>query len=79
VTVRLDAKVMKVTDPDVPKVGARGGCGFVPFDHLTTDGEQFRCYSWIDDLRLPQDADGDGGGDGDGDDADGPDDERRSE
>ncbi|PSP79551.1 hypothetical protein BRC81_04895 [Halobacteriales archaeon QS_1_68_20] len=51
VTVRLRAKAMTVADPDDPKVGARGGKGFVPVEMLTGDADpaDFRCYNWIDD------------------------------
>ncbi|WP_327051599.1 hypothetical protein [Halomicrococcus gelatinilyticus] len=50
VTFELPAKPMFVADdPDQPKVGARGGRGFVPVEMLTTDRETFRCYNWVDD------------------------------
>lgn len=51
VTLRFDARAMVVNDPDDPKVGARGGRGFVPLSMLTGDDdpETFRCYNWIDD------------------------------
>lgn len=49
-TFRLRAKALVVADPDDPKVGARGGRGFVPLAMLTGDGdvEGFRCYNWMD-------------------------------
>ncbi|WP_458186123.1 hypothetical protein [Haladaptatus sp. NG-WS-4] len=50
VTFELRAKPMFVADdPDEPKVGARGGTGFVPIEMLTTDRETFRCYNWMGD------------------------------
>lgn len=54
VTFRLNAKAMFVADdPTKPKVGARGGRGFIPIQMLTSDKEVFRCYSWIDDPADP--------------------------
>lgn len=54
VTFRLTAKAMFVSDdPDQPKVGARGGRGFVPLEMLTGDRDVYRCYSWIDDPTDP--------------------------
>lgn len=51
VTFRLRAKAMTVQDADDPKVGARGGKGFVPLAMLDPerDPEEFRCYNWISD------------------------------
>lgn len=50
VTLKLRAKAMVVNDSDDPKVGARGGKGFVPLAMLTADQDQpFRCYNWIQD------------------------------
>lgn len=51
VTVRFRAKLMDCVDADAPKVGARGGSGFVPLAMLIGDRNpaQFRCYNWIDD------------------------------
>lgn len=50
VTFRLRAKVMVVNESDDPKVGARGGKGFIPLAMLTDDGDrQYRCYNWIED------------------------------
>ncbi len=51
VTFRLRAKAMTVADPEDPKVGARGGKGFVPVAMLTDDRDpgDFRCYNWIED------------------------------
>ncbi|WP_458206074.1 hypothetical protein [Haladaptatus sp. NG-SE-30] len=50
VTFKLRAKPMFVADdPDKPKVGARGGKGFIPIEMLTTDRETFRCYNWMGD------------------------------
>lgn len=51
VTFRLRARAMVVADPDDPKVGARGGRGFVPLAMLTEDADpgEYRCYNWIDD------------------------------
>lgn len=50
VTFTLDAKIMTAQDPDSPKIGARGGRGFIPIEMLTTDREpeHFRCYNWIE-------------------------------
>jgi hypothetical protein len=54
VTFRLNAKAMFVADdPDQPKMGARGGRGFIPLEMLTGDREVYRCYSWIDDPTDP--------------------------
>lgn len=53
-TVRLKAKPMFVADdPTLPKVGARGGKGFVPLELLTSEKDIFRCYGWIDDPTDP--------------------------
>jgi len=50
VTFRLRAKVMVVNDSDDPKVGARGGKGFIPLAMLTDEEDrQYRCYNWIED------------------------------
>ena len=50
VTFKLRAKAMVVNDPDDPKVGARGGKGFIPLAMLTDDEDKpYRCYNWIDD------------------------------
>jgi hypothetical protein len=50
ITFRLNAKAMFIADdPTKPKVGARGGTGFIPVEMLTEDRDVFRCYSWIDD------------------------------
>ncbi|WP_458207921.1 hypothetical protein [Haladaptatus sp. NG-SE-30] len=51
VTFQLDAKIMLEQDADRPKLGARGGRGFIPVEMLTTDRkpEHFRCYNWIED------------------------------
>lgn len=51
VTFRLRAKAMVVNDADDPKVGARGGVGFIPAAMLAEDRDpdEFRCYNWIDD------------------------------
>lgn len=51
-TFTMDAKVMfSSDDPDLPKVGARAGRGFVPVEMLTSDRDpsEFRCYNWLDD------------------------------
>lgn len=54
VTFRFDAKAMFVgDDPEKPKVGARGGTGFIPLAMLTDDLENPRCYNWIDDPGNP--------------------------
>ena len=54
ITFRLNAKAMFVAaDPTKPKVGARGGSGFVPVEMLTEDRDVYRCYSWIDDPTDP--------------------------
>lgn len=54
VTFTLKAATMFVADdPEKPKVGARGGRGFVPIEQLTTDRERFRCYNWIEDHLDP--------------------------
>lgn len=54
VTFRLPAKAMFVSgDPDQPKVGARGGRGFIPVEMLTEDRDVYRCYNWIDDPSDP--------------------------
>lgn len=66
VTLRLNAKAMKITGPDGPDVGARGGKGFIPIEALTTDREQFRCYNWIDEPDQREASDGVDGGDGEG-------------
>lgn len=51
VTFSLRAKAMVRNDPDDPKVGARGGKGFVPLAMLTDDAGpgEYRCYNWIED------------------------------
>ena len=50
VTLKLRAKAMVVNDPDDPKVGARGGKGFIPLAMLTDDEDKpYRCYNWIED------------------------------
>jgi len=51
VTLRFRAKLMDCVGADAPKVGARGGSGFVPVEMLTGDRDpsEFRCYNWIDD------------------------------
>lgn len=50
VTFRLRAKAMVVNDAGDPKVGARGGKGFVPLAMLTDDADpaEYRCYNWLD-------------------------------
>jgi hypothetical protein len=49
VTFGLHAKAMTVQDADEPKVGARGGKGFVPLAMLAEDDGPYRCYNWIED------------------------------
>lgn len=50
VTFQLRAKVMVVNESDDPKVGARGGKGFIPLAMLTDeDDREYRCYNWIED------------------------------
>lgn len=70
-TLRLDAMVMDVADADLPKVGARGGRGFIPLAMLTDDPDRtYHCYNWIDNPLAGIDGDGDAaadGRDGDGD------------
>lgn len=53
VTFSLSAKAMFVADADTPKVGSRGGKGFVPLSTLTGEQELTRCYNWISDPENP--------------------------
>ena len=50
VSFELRAKAMVVNESDDPKVGARGGKGFIPLAMLTDDEDKsYRCYNWIAD------------------------------
>ncbi|NHX36369.1 MULTISPECIES: hypothetical protein [Halolamina] len=54
VTLRLSAKAMAVDDGSGERVGSRGDAGFVPESMLTDDGDDYRCYRWIDDPESPE-------------------------
>lgn len=51
VSFRFGARTMQVDDADAPKVGARGGKGFIPLAMLTGDREtdQYLCYNWVEE------------------------------
>lgn len=48
-TIELSGKAMTVQNADDPKVGARGGRGFIPKAMLTEADGPYRCYNWIED------------------------------
>lgn len=57
-TFRFRARAMDVADADAPKVGARGGRGFIPFAMLAEDADpaKFRCYNWAS-FPVPDETD----------------------